>query len=139
MKTTLDLTMYCLSFKVSLYTLIITDSLVLPSLFRLYGMLLPSVISCIITRFQGYLKALGMKRTAQVKRDARIGEAEARKEAGIKVSVFDLVVLKPIRKKLMVTGYMCVKFIAHHWLYNSLYDRRKCSCWRDLWNIQFRG
>ena len=35
---------------------------------------------------QGYLKALGMKRTAQVKRDARIGEAEARKEAGERVS-----------------------------------------------------
>lgn len=26
--------------------------------------------------FQGYLKSLGMARTAEVKRDARIGEAE---------------------------------------------------------------
>ena len=34
---------------------------------------------------QGYLHALGMKRTAEVKRDARIGEAEAQRDAGIKV------------------------------------------------------
>ncbi|KAI0220311.1 Flotillin-1, partial [Lamellibrachia satsuma] len=33
---------------------------------------------------EGYLKALGMARTAQVKRDARIGEAEARRDAGIR-------------------------------------------------------
>jgi flotillin len=33
---------------------------------------------------EGYLKSLGMARTAQVKRDARIGEAEARQAAGIK-------------------------------------------------------
>ncbi|KAL7057150.1 hypothetical protein AAHC03_019130 [Spirometra sp. Aus1] len=33
---------------------------------------------------QGYLKALGQARTAQVKRDARIGEAEARRDAGIR-------------------------------------------------------
>ncbi|KAK7496992.1 hypothetical protein BaRGS_00011728 [Batillaria attramentaria] len=33
---------------------------------------------------EGYLKALGEKRTAEVKRDARIGEAEARRDAGIK-------------------------------------------------------
>ena len=32
----------------------------------------------------GYLKALGMSRTAEVNRDARIGEADARKESGIK-------------------------------------------------------
>ena len=38
-------------------------------------------------KFQGYLKALGMKRTAEVKRDARIGEAEAQRDAGIKVIV----------------------------------------------------
>ena len=34
---------------------------------------------------KGYLKALGMSRTAQVKRDARMGEAEARRDAGIRV------------------------------------------------------
>ena len=34
---------------------------------------------------QGYLRALGMTRTAQVKRDARNGEAEARRDAGIRV------------------------------------------------------
>ncbi|XP_041370597.1 flotillin-1-like isoform X2 [Gigantopelta aegis] len=33
---------------------------------------------------EGYLKALGMKRTAEVKRDARIGEAEAQRDSGIK-------------------------------------------------------
>ncbi|XP_067662496.1 flotillin-1-like isoform X2 [Haliotis asinina] len=33
---------------------------------------------------EGYLRALGMARTAQVKRDARIGEAEAQRDAGIK-------------------------------------------------------
>ncbi|CAH1785301.1 unnamed protein product [Owenia fusiformis] len=36
---------------------------------------------------EGYLKALGMGRTAQVKRDARIGEAEARRDAGIKEAI----------------------------------------------------
>lgn len=35
---------------------------------------------------QGYLHALGMARTAQVKRDARIGEAEAKRDSGIKVT-----------------------------------------------------
>ncbi|KAF7273264.1 flotillin-1 isoform X2 [Rhynchophorus ferrugineus] len=33
---------------------------------------------------EGYLKSLGMARTAEVKRDARIGEAEARADAAIK-------------------------------------------------------
>jgi flotillin len=33
---------------------------------------------------EGYLRSLGMARTAQVKRDARIGEAEARRDATIK-------------------------------------------------------
>ncbi|XP_071802420.1 flotillin-1-like isoform X1 [Asterias amurensis] len=32
----------------------------------------------------GYLKALGMARTAEVKRDARIGEAEAKRDSGIR-------------------------------------------------------
>ncbi|XP_030853232.1 flotillin-1 [Strongylocentrotus purpuratus] len=32
----------------------------------------------------GYLKALGMARTAEVKKDARIGEAEAKRDAGIR-------------------------------------------------------
>lgn len=32
----------------------------------------------------GYLKALGLARTAEVKRDARIGEAEAKRDSGIK-------------------------------------------------------
>uniref|UniRef100_A0A1I8GKQ6 PHB domain-containing protein n=1 Tax=Macrostomum lignano TaxID=282301 RepID=A0A1I8GKQ6_9PLAT len=36
---------------------------------------------------EGYLKALGLARTAQVKRDARIGEAEAQKESGIKEAI----------------------------------------------------
>lgn len=37
--------------------------------------------------FQGYLKALGMARTAEVKRDARIGEAEARRDAQIREAI----------------------------------------------------
>ena len=36
---------------------------------------------------QGYLKALGMARTAEVKRDARIGEAEAKRDAQIKEAI----------------------------------------------------
>ncbi|KAF6200794.1 hypothetical protein GE061_005240 [Apolygus lucorum] len=36
---------------------------------------------------EGYLKSLGMARTAEVKRDARIGEAEARKDAKIKEAI----------------------------------------------------
>lgn len=36
---------------------------------------------------EGYLKALGQARTAQVKRDAKIGEAEARRDATIKEAV----------------------------------------------------
>ncbi|CAH0392217.1 unnamed protein product [Bemisia tabaci] len=35
----------------------------------------------------GYLKSLGMARTAEVKRDARIGEAEARKDSQIKEAI----------------------------------------------------
>ncbi|XP_014221338.1 flotillin-1 isoform X1 [Trichogramma pretiosum] len=35
----------------------------------------------------GYLKALGMARTAEVKRDARIGEAEARRDAQIREAI----------------------------------------------------
>jgi uncharacterized membrane protein YqiK len=36
---------------------------------------------------QGYLKSLGMKRTAEVKKDARLGEAEASRDSGIKVKI----------------------------------------------------
>eukprot|EP00090_Calanus_glacialis_P015378 TRINITY_DN2426_c0_g1_i2.p1 TRINITY_DN2426_c0_g1~~TRINITY_DN2426_c0_g1_i2.p1 ORF type:complete len:439 (+),score=136.16 TRINITY_DN2426_c0_g1_i2:159-1475(+) len=36
---------------------------------------------------EGYLKALGLARTAEVKRDARIGEAEARRDATIKEAI----------------------------------------------------
>jgi len=36
---------------------------------------------------EGYLKALGMARTAEVKRDARIGEADARADAQIKEAI----------------------------------------------------
>jgi flotillin len=41
----------------------------------------------IILSKQGYLKALGMARTAEVKRDARIGEADARADAQIKEAI----------------------------------------------------
>lgn len=36
---------------------------------------------------EGYLKALGMARTAEVKRDARMGEAEARRDSQIKEAI----------------------------------------------------
>lgn len=42
------------------------------------------MISIMKIVLQGYLKALGMARTAEVKRDARIGEAEAQAVAKIK-------------------------------------------------------
>ena len=45
-------------------------------------------LECVWLLFQGYLLALGMARTAQVKRDARIGEAEAQRDSGIKVKVY---------------------------------------------------
>lgn len=47
-------------------------------------MRLHTVENVLLHYFQGYLKALGMKRTAEVQRDAKIGEAEARKDSGIK-------------------------------------------------------
>jgi uncharacterized membrane protein YqiK len=34
---------------------------------------------------EGYLDALGKKRTAEVKRDARIGQADADRDAGMRV------------------------------------------------------
>jgi flotillin len=37
-----------------------------------------------MNKLQGYLQSLGLARTAEVKRDARIGEAEAKKETTIK-------------------------------------------------------
>lgn len=40
-----------------------------------------------LPNFQGYLKSLGMARTAEVKRDARIGESEARADAQIKEAI----------------------------------------------------
>jgi len=49
-----------------------------------------SVVSYTLKDIQdegGYLKALGMARTAQVKRDARIGEAQARRDATIKEAI----------------------------------------------------
>jgi len=47
---------------------------------------LPVADYCCTADWQGYLRALGMSRTAQVKRDARMGEAEAHRDAGIRVS-----------------------------------------------------
>ena len=38
-----------------------------------------------VTDEEGYLKALGKPRTAEVKRDADIGSAEAKRDAGIEV------------------------------------------------------
>lgn len=39
------------------------------------------------------MKSLGLARTAQVKRDARIGEAEAQRDAGIKVPCTNITVV----------------------------------------------
>lgn len=39
---------------------------------------------------QDYLHSLGKGRTAQVQRDARVGEAEAKRDAGIRVSLSPL-------------------------------------------------
>lgn len=46
----------------------------------------PNRIRARITQ-QGYMEALGMTRTAEVKRDARIGEAEAKADAQIKQAI----------------------------------------------------
>ena len=46
--------------------------------------------------YQGYLRSLGMARTAQVKRDARIGEAEARRDATIRVNTAAVVVVSMV-------------------------------------------
>ncbi|XP_065829236.1 flotillin-1-like [Oscarella lobularis] len=51
-----------------------------------------SVVSYVIKDISdehGYLHALGMARTAEVKRDASIGEAEALKDSGIKAALAD--------------------------------------------------
>ncbi|XP_002123705.2 flotillin-1-like [Ciona intestinalis] len=40
-----------------------------------------------VTDNEGYLAALGQTRTAQVQRDAKIGEAESRRDAGIKEAI----------------------------------------------------
>ena len=44
-----------------------------------------------VTDDEGYLKALGKPRTAEVKRDADIGNAEAKRDAGIEVILLRLV------------------------------------------------
>ena len=53
----------------------------------LHVRLLNGIRNIVYDNFQGYLLALGMSRTAQVKRDARIGEAEAGRDSGIKVMI----------------------------------------------------
>ena len=50
----------------------------------------PSPLKCSALKFlalffQDYLKSLGKSRTAEVKKDARVGEAEAARDSGIKV------------------------------------------------------
>ncbi|XP_046844251.1 flotillin-1-like isoform X3 [Xenia sp. Carnegie-2017] len=52
-----------------------------------------SVISYTLTDIRDdldYLKSLGKRRTAEVKKDARIGEAEASRDSGIKTALADL-------------------------------------------------
>jgi flotillin len=55
------------------------DEVKFPSGYEIHELFIPRPL------FQGYLNALGMKRTAEVKRDARIGEAEALRDKTIKV------------------------------------------------------
>ncbi len=63
---------------------------------------------------QGYLKSLGMGRTAQVKRDARIGEAEARRDATIRVKISFISCWKSVVK---ITHQECLQarvwFVAY--------------------------
>ena len=54
------------------------------SLIRM-GVLRLHEIKLCLTSMHRYLLALGAKRTAEVQRDARIGEAQARQESGIRV------------------------------------------------------
>ena len=60
--------------------------------------------------FQGYLKSLGMSRTAQVKRDARIGEAEARRDATVKVK--HSCQTPVVRKITKLTCYTFILFLV---------------------------
>jgi flotillin len=52
-----------------------------------FGKNILKITALITVSLQGYLKALGMARTAEVKRDARIGEAEAKRDAQIKEAI----------------------------------------------------
>ena len=55
-----------------------------------------------VTDDEGYLKALGKPRTAEVRRDADIGNAEAKRDAGIEVIFYTLYII----------GYIKVVFAA---------------------------
>ena len=55
-----------------------------------------------VTDDEGYLKALGKPRTAEVRRDADIGNAEAKRDAGIEVIFYTLYII----------GYTKVVFAA---------------------------
>lgn len=63
-----------------------------------------NVVKCAFVYFlKGYLHALGMARTAQVKRDARIGEAEAKRDSGIKVTF--VLTISPDHSKCFFATY----------------------------------
>lgn len=74
-------------------------------------------------RDQGYLRSLGMARTAQVKRDARIGEAEARRDAGIKVMIritqetFKTIQCKNCSRATLVAVHSCLFSGCFHSLF----------------------
>merc|ERR1712150_255364 len=55
-----------------------------------FGMSIISYTLKDITDEVGYLKALGQSRTAQVQKDARIGEAEARRDFDLKKATYDV-------------------------------------------------
>ena len=64
-----------------------------------------------VTDDQGYLKALGKPRTAEVKRDADIGNAEAKRDAGIEVILqvffaYDLMVFDSSEKHVHILAHL---------------------------------
>ena len=61
---------------------------------------------------QNYLTSLGLSRTAQVKRDARIGEAEARRDATIRVPLSCSVVSACSYRKMSVSSFVVVLLLS---------------------------
>lgn len=90
--------------------------------------------------FQGYLKYLGMAQTATVKRDARMGEAEARMEAGIRVGnnsskerncfYVDRSPPPPKKKPMTLNHLLFVTTLFHDILPMDWFAMTNVQCWR---------